>query len=138
MTAPTIIIRDAIKAVLAADPDITALVANRIHDRVPSPVKAWPFIAFGPMRFTRTEAGSDGPVLMTVHRIYTASTEYERDQAWALADFIERALDGINPALEGDFASCMEWRATLAGDIIEANQPKQVFVDISGAVMRVV
>lgn len=137
MTAPTLALRDAIRGVLLANPDVAALVGDRIHDWVPSQRDGLvlPFLAFGPMRRERMETGDD-PASPVKIRLYTASDAYERDQAWEVAEAVADAIEGEVLEIDGPFACAMELRVTMIGDAIETGLPRDVFLDVATVVYR--
>lgn len=132
MTAPTLALRDAVRAILAADTAIQAIAADRIHDRVPAKKDGltFPFLAFGPMRKDRIETGCE-PAWTLKLRLYAASTEFERDQAWELIEAAGAALEGVEPVIEGPFVITDALRVAIAGDAIEPGLPRSAFLDLT-------
>lgn len=135
--APILPLRDAIRALLRADPGFKAIAGNRIYDDVPVSTKANPTITpyayVGPMRRSRYDGGC-GLVWTVQARLYAVSTESGRTEAWSLVDAMSAALEGVEeftPALASPFRLQKMIEVTQAGDVIDPLQAKSVFLDLT-------
>lgn len=135
MISPTIELRDAVIPLVKADSGFQLIAADRIYDRVPSGTGSekptYPFAGFGPMRKDRAEVGHWAPGWQLKLRLYTASTAYERDQAWTLAETVAGILEGTRPVLAGPHALSDDLRIAMMGDAIETGHPRAVFLDLT-------
>lgn len=138
--APEIALQTAVLGLLRADAAVSAIVAGRIYDQVPSDrlPGAPPYIELGPINRSRFE-GCGRSWLIRI-RLYAASVEFGRVEAWTLADAMAEALDGgpdrDPPDLPGPWRIADELRVLQAGDVIDPLQIKSVFVDVQAIVAR--
>lgn len=138
--SPEIALQEAVVALLKADTDVAALVADRVFDEVPADRLPGtpPYIEIGPINRTRIEGcGKSWLIRM---RLFATSTEFGRVEAWALADAMILALDddperGV-PDLPAPFAIADSLRVIQAGDVVDPLQIKSVFVDVQAIVSR--
>ena len=131
-------VRDAVKAQALADPAVAAAIADRLHDRTPdakdNPV--YPFAAMGPKRAERLETGADDPGRRVTLRLYTASRDFESDEAWDVAQLLADALEGATPDLAAPWLLVEPIRVVLMGDAQPTGAPRQVFVDVATTLVR--
>ena len=131
--SPILPFRDAIRAHLRADAGFKALAENRIYDDVPAAKGTVPYAYIGPMRRQRLEIGC-GQGWTVQARIFVVSTGSGRTEAWALADAISAALDGVeafDPPLAEPFRLQRTIEVMQAGDVIDPLQAKSVFLDLT-------
>lgn len=139
-STPELALRDAIRTLLRADAEFTALAAKRIYDEVPADLKGVvvPYAYFGPMRRTNYEI-TCSEVWTIQARLYAVSTAFNRDQGWLLIDAMVRALNQLEQS-DLPLADPYSLRTPLvvgqAGDVIDPLQAKSVFFDLTTSIAR--
>lgn len=131
---PEIALINAVRTLLKADAGVTALVQQKTFDQIPEGTKA-PYIYVGPAG--RQRVVIDCYQAWTIRlRIYAISSNFNRAEDWDIAEAIVQALDHKEPTLPDPFA-LQDWLSvTQAGDVIDPNAPKSVFVDLTTTITR--
>ncbi|MCW2315312.1 hypothetical protein M2322_000846 [Rhodoblastus acidophilus] len=128
----------AIRAKLKADAGVASLVKARVYDEVPRDARgnvstdiALPYVSIGPVGGSPYR--EDDAKGWTVRiRLYAASTDFGRAEAWGVIAAVTSALDGLGPAgldLGADFTLCAPLLETASGDVINPLAPKEAFAD---------
>jgi hypothetical protein len=132
---PEIALINAVRTLLKNDGGVLALVdASKIFDQVDEKTKA-PYVYVGPAG--RQRIISDCGQVWTVRlRVYAISSEYNRNEDWDLAEATVQALDQQEPILADPFVLNDRLNVTQAGDVIDPNAPKSVFVDLTATIAR--
>jgi len=132
------VFKTALINLLQADAAVVALASNRIYDEAPEDQRgvadvASPYAYLGPIHATRLE--SDGVPGWTLRlRLYAASTSFGRSEAWSLMDAICAAIDGKILILPAPYVHAQQSYVASGGDVIDALNPKLVYVDLSAIV----
>jgi hypothetical protein len=132
-------LKAAVVAQLRADAGVAALVGPRIYDEVPSDSRGdqadavAPWVYLGPVNLQRLEHGAAKAWVATM-RLYCITLDPGRDSAWGLAGAVSLALDQTQPVLASGFTLIDEFKEIAAGDVIEPDRPKSVFLDIRVAI----
>ena len=136
--APILLVRDGIISVLKVVPAIKAACAARVYDVVPAtgPLAKLPHVSCGPAALGRGENGGD-PLGLVRLRLFIASNEPTRDEAWNLAQAATDALEGRMLTLSGGWQAIDHLRIVNSGDVIDKISPNEVFLDITTIVQRV-
>lgn len=137
---PEIALQKAVVDILLAAPAVAAIVGDKVLDEVPHdrvPAKP-PYVEIGAINRTRFEGCAKAWTIRM--RLYAASTEFGRAEAWDLADAMATALDDDGasppPALPEPFYIMDSLRVIQAGDVVDPLQIKTVFVDLQAVVAR--
>jgi hypothetical protein len=131
---PEIALINAIRTRLKADSSVTALATRGIFDQVPEGT-ASPYVYIGPVSRTRIEM--DCYQLWSIRiRIYAISTGYNRNEDWEIIEAVVQSLDMQELELTDPYSQEAPLKVTQAGDVIDPNAPKSVFVDITSTIAR--
>ena len=134
---PEIALQTAIVALLEASSSLTSLLGStKIFDQVPADADrpTPPYVYLGPVNTQRLELGECGEGQTIRARIFAVSTDFGRLEAWEVAHQVRLALNGAVPTLAGDFQISDAIIVTQAGDVIEPENPKSVFIDVAATV----
>lgn len=141
---PELALRDIIIELLNASPAVMDAVQGRIYDEVPSDTQGRTqrhlpaYIYIGPMN--RTRIRQDCAQMWTMRaRIYVISDGWGRTEAWDTAEAVVQAVDEKGEAdftLAPPFVISEDLHVTQAGDVIDPQSPKSVFVDITTTIIR--
>lgn len=130
---PELALFDAITGILLADPTVSGIVGGKVFDEIPADehdARSPPWVYLGPVSRRRMEAGCGSMWAITL-RLYAASTDFGRREAWALGSGIAAALEGQEPTLAAPYRLVETLRCTQAGDVIAPPEPKAVYVDVT-------
>ncbi len=131
----------ALRAALKADAGVTAIVGAKVYDVVPGDKRGMPddalcpWIYIGPISAPRNEDFCFRAWSPRV-RIYCATTDFDRQSVWALADAVDAALDQRELTLANGFAMASALRAVESGDVIDPMSPRIVFCDFTCVIYR--
>jgi hypothetical protein len=131
---PEIALINAVRTKLKGDASVTALATKGIFDQVPSGTTA-PYVYIGPVSRTRLQIDCYQVWSIRI-RIYCISTGFNRSQDWEIAEAIIQSLDLQEFALDEPFVQSEPIKITQAGDVVDPNAPKSVFVDITSTIAR--
>ena len=141
---PELALRDALFALLKADPAVSGFVAGRIYDEVPADSQGRTkrgleaYLYLGPMN--RQRIRQDCAQIWTIRaRLYAISDAFGRSQAWDIIEAVVQAVDDKGEAdfdLPEPFAISENLHVTQAGDVVDPLAPKSVFVDLTTTITR--
>lgn len=131
--SPEIALINAIRTALKADASVTALVGTNVFDQVGSQTP--PYIYVGPAG--RSRVPNDCFQIWTQRlRLYVIYTTWNRTEVWEAAEALIQALDLRQFDLAAPFVQQEPIKITQAGDVIDPNAPKSVFVDLTATIAR--
>jgi hypothetical protein len=132
--SPEIALINAIRTALKADASVAALIGANVFDQV-SAQSTPPYIYVGPAG--RTRVWNDCFQVWTQRiRLYVIYTTWNRTEVWTAAEALIQALDLKRFDLAAPYEQQEEIRITQAGDVIDPNAPKSVFVDLTATIAR--
>ena len=129
----------ALAEALKSDAGVSALVAHRVFDILPreslkaATNVASPWIYVGPINATRQDEGACGVGWTVRIRIYAASIEAGRDEAWTVISAAAAALEGATLTLSAG-AHAPQILVMQAGDIVDPVEPTLTFIDVTTVV----
>ncbi|MGX5777469.1 DUF3168 domain-containing protein [Methylorubrum zatmanii] len=127
---PEIALRDAVMALLRADPAVAALVQGKVFDGVPSDDEAaeLPWIAMGPIRTLPVDTGC-GYAWQVTAKVFAESADFDRTPAWTIARAAIAALAKVQLPAEDGFLD--ELKINGAGDVTDPGAIKTVWFDVA-------
>jgi hypothetical protein len=141
MPSPEEALQDAIVTRLRDDVALAALVGNDVFDEVPGDEAGLRrYVYLGAMN---TRLPTDGSVpLECAHdfwavtlRIFSAGTDdFGRLGVWETANAVRASLHRAEPALAEPYCLVGPLMVSQAGDVLEPQGPKEVFVDVTALV----
>lgn len=130
----------AIRTLLVTDPDVAALIDERVYDEIPEDDRgeelagvAYPYLYAGPVAWTDVDMGA-GRSLEIRARLFAVSADFDRDTVWAVADAVTRALHRAEPEISAPYALASHIRAVAGGDVLNPPSPKAAFVDVTATI----
>lgn len=129
---PEIALLNAVRSQLKTSP--ISGIGQNVFDQIPTDTPP-PYIYIGPAG--RTRIVLDCYQAWTVRlRIYVIYTSWNRTQVWEAAEATIQSLDLVTFTLPSPYFQEEPLKITQAGDVIDPNAPKSVFVDISSTIAR--
>ncbi|PNG27005.1 DUF3168 domain-containing protein [Methylocella silvestris] len=131
----------ALRAALKADAGVAAIVGAKVFDVVPGDKRGMPddalapWIYIGPVSAPRSEDECLRAWAPRV-RIYCATTDFDRQSVWALADAVDAALDQKTLTLANGFTMASALRAVESGDVIDPLSPRLAYCDFTCTIYR--
>lgn len=131
----------ALRAALKADVGVAAIVGAKVYDVVPGDKRGMPddalapWIYIGPVSAPRCEDECFRAWAPRV-RIYCATTDFDRQSVWALADAVDAALDQKTLTLANGFTMTSDLRAVESGDVIDPLSPRLAYCDFTCTIYR--
>jgi uncharacterized protein DUF3168 len=111
-----------------------AEIGDKVFDQVPD-VKP-PYIYIGPAGRTRMVTDCYQAWTQRV-RTYVVYTTWNRTQVWETAETMIQILDLIEFELAEPYVQSEPLNIVQAGDVIDPNAPKSVFVDLQTTITRI-
>lgn len=131
---PEIALIDAIRTLLKATGTQISGIGQNVFDQIPTDTKP-PYVYIGPAG--RTRLVDDCYQVWTMRlRIYVIYTAWNRTQVWEAAEAMIQLLDLHQFALPDPYSQQEPLKITQAGDVIDPNAPKSVFVDLQTTIAR--
>lgn len=133
---PETALQAAIVTILRDAGALDPLIGDKVFDEVPE-TAAPPYIYLGPINRTRFETGCD-PLWTVRMRLYVISEDFGRLQGWDVIDAMARTLEGQFPDLSASGHAVQEpIRVIQAGDVVDPQALKSMFLDVTAVVARV-
>lgn len=129
---PEIALLNAIRTQLKTN--AIAGIGQNVFDQIPTDTPP-PYIYIGPAGRTRIvlDCYQAWAVRLRIHVIYTS---WNRTQVWEAAEAAIQSLDLVTFTLPSPYSQEEPLKIVQAGDVVDPNAPKSVFVDLSATIAR--
>ena len=131
---PEIALINAIRTRLKNDAAVVAFVGQNVFDQIPEATKP-PYIYIGPAG--RSHIVQDCYQIWVQRlRIYVIYTSWNRTEVWEASEAVVQSLYEIELDLADPFAAEEPLNVIQAGDNVDPNAPKSVFIDVQTTITR--